>query len=330
MKKTLLSICALLVWAGTAFAINANTVEIVFNGTTATVNVASNIASYVSVGSGTSSHVRIVQDSLFAGVDKTVDNEDGEIIYVLSGTSTDGEFFLEGSFKATVELRGLTLTNPGGPAINLQDGKRISMSVKNGTTNTLTDGANEDYNGCIHCKGHLKLKGKGTLNVAGKSRHGIYSKEYLEVKNLTLNVTGAVKDGIHCKEYMLVESGTLSVSGVQDDAIQVELSGTTSTGTTASHEDEDSGNFYMTGGTLTIASGYQGKAVKADGTISMTGGTRNFDTTSTEEYAGVQGIVLSEQAGTSAVFDLQGRRATPHAKGLVLLRQGGKTIKTIR
>ena len=78
-----------------ANAIDKNTVNIVYNGTTATVTVASNISSYVTVTSGTSSHVKIVQSADFAGVDANSDNEDGEIIYSLSGTSTDGEFYME-------------------------------------------------------------------------------------------------------------------------------------------------------------------------------------------------------------------------------------------
>lgn len=289
MKKLLFGLIALMACAYSARAINANTVEIVYNGTTVSISVANNISSYVSVESGTSSHVRIVQDSLFAGIDKTVDNEDGEIIYVLSGTSDDGEFYLDGSFKATVELNGLTLTNPSGPAINIQNGKRVTVSAKKNTISTLTDGANENYNGCFHSKGHTKFKGKGTLNIVGNSRHGVYSKEYIEVKNLALNITTAAKDGIHCKEYFLMESGTVVITGAQDDGIQVELSGTESTGTTASHEEEDSGNFYMTGGTLYI-SGQQGKAVKADGTVNCTSGTRNFDASATEEYAGINSI----------------------------------------
>ena len=332
MKKTIFSILALAAFTLPIGAIDNNTVEVVYNGTTATITVAPNISSYVTVQSGTSSHVKLVQDANFAGVDKTVDNEDGEIIYVLSGTSTDGEFYMEGAFKATVELSGLTLTNPSGPALNIQDGKRISLSAKKGTTSTLTDGANEAYNGCIHIKGHTKLKGKGTLNVAGRSKHGIYSKEYLEVKNLTLNITAAEKDGLHCKEYFLMESGTVSITGAQDDAIQVELGGTTSTGTTTNHEDEDSGNFYMTGGTLTLA-GYQGQAIKADGTITYSGGKQNFDTANTKIYADVQSSTFHLSSSTKAFYDLQGRKTTESqaAKGLYIMKaQDGKTIKRMK
>ena len=320
----------MLATATAVHAIDNNTVEIVFSGTTATVTIADNISSYVTCSSGTSSHVVLVQASTFAGVDATTDNEDGEIIYSLSGTSTDGEFYLEGSYKCTVELNGLTLTNPSGPAINIQNGKRVALSAQKGTTSTLTDGANENYNGCYHCKGHTKLKGKGTLNVVGNSKHAIYSKEYIEVKNLTLNITGAVKDAIHCKEYLLMESGTVTISGAGDDAVQVELK-ETNTGETVDHEDEDTGNFYMEGGTLTI-SGYTGKAVKTDGTISFIGGTQNFDITDIEQNAASTGIAQTLSNATTSVteyYDMQGRKSDGTKPGLYIVRQGNNVRKVM-
>jgi hypothetical protein len=87
--------------------------------------------------------VRIVQSEDFAGIDATTDNPDGEIFYSLSGTSSDGEFYLEGSYKCTVELSGVTLTNPSGPAVNIQNGKRIAVSAKKNKVNTLSDGPDE-------------------------------------------------------------------------------------------------------------------------------------------------------------------------------------------
>lgn len=329
MKKKILSLM-MLAAATAVHAIDNNTVEIVFSGTTATVTIADNISSYVTCSSGTSSHVVLVQASTFAGVDATTDNEDGEIIYSLSGTSTDGEFYLEGSYKCTIELNGLTLTNPSGPAINIQNGKRVALSAQKGTTSTLTDGANENYNGCYHCKGHTKLKGKGTLNVVGNSKHAIYSKEYIEVKNLTLNITGAVKDAIHCKQYFLMESGTVNITAAGDDAIQVELK-ETNNGETVDHKDEDTGNFYMEGGTLTI-SGYTGKAVKADGTISFIGGTQNFDTTDIEQNAASTGITQTLSNATTSVteyYDMQGRKSDGTKPGLYIVRQGNNVRKVM-
>lgn len=330
MKKIIMitALAAVLAVPTKSAAVDNNTVEIVYSGTTATVTVADNISSYVTVSSGTSSHVKIVQSESFAGVDATTDNEDGEIIYTLSGTSTDGEFYMEGSYKCTLVLNGLTLTNPSGAAIAVMNGKRVAVSVKKGTTNTLTDAANDTYNGCYHCKGHTKFKGKGTLTVTGNSKHAIYSKEYIEVKNLTLNVSSAVKDGIHCKEYFLMESGTVNIASATDDGIQVELKGTTSTGTTTDHDDEDSGNFYMEDGTLTI-SGYGGKAVKADGSITFSGGTQNFDTSDITETAGISEIVNSKSSN-SKYYDLQGRQTDKLRKGICIIRKDGISKKIVK
>lgn len=319
-----------LVCSSAAMAIDANTVEVFYNGSSAIVSIASNISQYVTVESGTSSHVRIIQSDDFAGVDATTDNPDGEIFYSLSGTSSDGEFYLGGSYKCTVELNGLTLTNPSGPAVNIQNGKRVSVSAKKGKMNTLADGPNENYNGCFHCKGHTKFKGKGTLNIVGNSRHGIYSKEYVEVKNLELNISGAEKDGIHCKNYFYMESGTLKIESAGDDAIQVELDGDTSTGETTEHEDEDSGNFYHEGGSITVGI-YGNKAVKADGSVNLRAGTRNFTIDETEQYADVSELeAAGNEASTSETYDLSGRRAKASRPGIYVVREGKKAKVILR
>ncbi len=332
MRKLLTSIFACLAGTLTMSAIEDNTVEVIFNGTSATVNIANNISSYVTNQSGSSSHVKLVQSESFSGINASEDNEDGEIIYVLSGSTSNGEFYLEGAFKCTVELSGVSITNPSGPAINVQNGKRVSVSIKKSTTNTLTDGANEDYNGAFHSKGHTKFKGKGTLNVVGNSKHGIYSKEYLEIKNCNINITKAVKDGIHCKEYFFMESGNVSISGAGDDGIQVELSGNASTGVMPQHEEEDSGNFYMANGTLTI-SNYEGKAIVADGTITYSGGTQNFDTSDTKILAGIEDIQASKPSRIQdGIYDLQGRKlqAAPQHRCIYIIVENGQAKKVIR
>ena len=332
MRKLLTSIFACLAGTLTMSAIEDNTVEVIFNGTSATVNIANNISSYVTNQSGSSSHVKLVQSESFSGINASADNEDGEIIYVLSGSTSNGEFYLEGAFKCTVELSGVSITNPSGPAINVQNGKRVSVSIKKSTTNNLTDGANEDYNGAFHSKGHTKFKGKGTLNVVGNSKHGIYSKEYLEIKNCNINITKAVKDGIHCKEYFFMESGNVSISGAGDDGIQVELSGNASTGAMPQHEEEDSGNFYMANGTLTI-SNYEGKAIVADGTITYSGGTQNFDTSDTKILAGIEDIQANKPSRIQdGIYDLQGRKlqAAPQHRCIYIIVENGQAKKVIR
>ena len=308
MKKVFL---LLLLMLGTVSMQATNTVTVVYDGANATITIDDDIASYITVDSGTSSHVVITS---------TAETDEIEIIYALNGSSDDGSFCLNGEYKCEIDLNGLTLTNPTGPALNIQNGKRIDVSAKKNTVNTLADGVNADYKGCIHCTGHLEFKGKGELNVVGNSSHAIYSKEYVELKNLTLNINGAVKDGIHCKEYFLMERGTITISNTGDDGIQCELAGEASTGEIVGHEDEDTGNVYQLDGTLTIEN-YAGKAIKADGSIFYRGGTQNFDTADT---TGISAVMNSETASGTAVYDLSGRRVYNPSHGVYI--QNGKKV----
>ena len=242
-----------------------NNVTVSYNGTTATVTVDDNIAQYLTV-TQSGAHVSIAQSA----------NVAEEITYTLSGVSTDGEFYMSGSFKATIQLSGLTLTNAtpvySGAAIHIQNSKRINIKVVEGTTNTLTDAANGSQKGCLYVKGHAEFKQRGTLNIVGNTNHGIKAGEYISVKNATINITSAVGDGISCNQYFLMESGSVNISGTGDDGIQCDLDGETSTGMTIDHEDEDSGNVYVSGGSITINSNaIAAKGIKCQGDAYISG-----------------------------------------------------------
>ena len=262
MKKlTILFVALVMTIAVGAQTPSNNTVEVAYNGTTATVAVADNIAQYLTVTQN-GAHVSIAQSDSLAS----------EITYKLSGTSTDGEFYMSGSYKATIELNGLTLTNVtpvySGAAIHIQNSKRINVKVITGTTNTLADATTGSQKGCLYVKGHAEFKQQGTLNVVGNLKHAIKAGEYISVKNATINVTSAVGDGISCNEYFLMESGTINISGTEDDGIQCDLDGDTSTGETTDHEDEDSGNIYISGGNITInCAAIAAKGIKSAGDI---------------------------------------------------------------
>ena len=251
-------------------AVTDNEVSVVYNGDGALVNVAGNIAQYVDI-TVSGAHVTIAQSEL-------VDDNVGEITYNLKGSSSDGEFAMSGSYKATIALNGLTLTNPSGAPINITNGKRIAVSIKKDTENTLVDGASGSQKGCLYVKGHLELKGKGVLNVTGNTSHAIKSGEYVEMKNCTVNILKSVKDGISCNQYFLIESGTLNLAGIGDDGIQCDIENSEGTPIAATdaasggHEDEDTGNIYLAGGTITATiTADAAKGINAEGDITVSG-----------------------------------------------------------
>jgi len=256
-------------------AVQDNTVAVEYNGETAAITVAGNVAQYLTI-TASGAHVNIEQSSELAE----------EITYTLSGSSEDGEFYMSGSYKATVELNGLTLTNAkpvtSGAAVHIQNGKRIKVKVLEGTSNTLVDAANGSQKGALYVKGHPEFSGKGTLTVNGNVKHAIKSGEYMTVKDATLVVKSAAGDGINCGQYFLMKSGVLDISGVEDDGIQCDIDDTDvgSTGETADHEDEDSGNIYLEGGQITInTAGIAAKGVKSEGDLIVKGGVSDITTT---------------------------------------------------
>lgn len=245
-------------------AVEDNVVTVTYSGTTAHVDIAGNVARYVDA-SVSGAHVTLTQSA------EVAETTCGEITYRLSGSSTDGSLSLNGSYKSSVELLGLTLTNPSGAAIDIQNGKRIKFSVKEGTVNSLTDGAGGGQKGCIVCKGHLEFKGKGELTVAGNESHAIFAKEYIEMKNCTVNVTSAVKDGVNCNQYFLMESGVLNINGVGDDGIQASFKDDTD------REAEDTGALTISGGTVTVnVTGDASKGIKCEGPMTISGGDLNI------------------------------------------------------
>lgn len=249
-------------------AVTDNTVQVAYSAESADITVAGNIARLLTI-TQTGAHVSIIQSADVAE----------EITYTLSGTSSDGGFYNEGAFKATVELNNLNLTNISavysGAAVHIQNSKRIKVKPLNGTTNTLVDAAGGKQKGCLYIKGHAEFAQKGTLNVTGNVKHGIKTGEYFSIKNSTINILSAVGDGINCEQFFLMESGTITINNVADDGLQCDIEDTTigSTGETVDHEEEDSGNIYISGGTLTMnITGVACKGIKSEGNIAISGG----------------------------------------------------------
>ena len=249
-------------------AVTDNTVRVAYSDASADITVAGNIARLLTIAQS-GAHVSIIQSADVAE----------EITYTLSGSSSDGGFYNEGAYKATVELNNLNLTNVSatysGAAVHIQNSKRIKVKPLNGTTNTLVDAAGGKQKGCLYIKGHAEFAQKGTLNVTGNVKHGIKTGEYFSIKNSTINILSAVGDGINCEQFFLMESGTIIINNVADDGLQCDIEDTTvgSTGETADHEDEDSGNIYINGGTLTMnITGVACNGIKSEGNIAISGG----------------------------------------------------------
>ena len=144
----------------------------------------------------------------------------GKIGYQVKGTCSNGSLKIYSEKKFRLLFNGVTLTNPTGPAINIQSGKTVYASIVNGTTNTLCDGATysapvigsngeeEDQKGTLFSEGQLIFdgytNGTGTLNVTSHGGHAICSDDYIMVRGSNINILSSAKDGFRTKEKFII------------------------------------------------------------------------------------------------------------------------------
>lgn len=303
-------------------AISDNSVSISYDGNKAQVVIAGNIAPYITA-TVSGAHVSIIQGD-------GIGDDTGKVEYTLNGESSDGQFYLEGSYKMDMTLAGLTLTNPSGPAIYIDNGKKINISVQKGTENTLSDGTGGDWKGCVRVKGHTELKGKGTLNITGNSVNAFWGKEFLEMKNLTLNIKGAIKDGINVNQHFTMESGTLNIDNVGDDGLQVSFKTDDDDNIIPLSEDEDNtGALTISGGNITIANTAVGsKGLKAEGAITISEGEETATIVTVNTTGGTDTSDSSDLKASACMKSDTSINITGGTLTMTNSGQGGRAINT--
>lgn len=253
--------------------IESNSVAVVYDDASAHVVIAGGIAHLIDV-KVRGAHVTVLQSA------EAVD----EITYKLSGSSADGSLYMDGSLKATFVFDGLTLTNPDSCAVNIQDGKRINIVLKEGKVNSLTDGirgandGSDAHKACFYVDGHVEFNGAGSLIINGKVNHGFSSDEYCQLKagTGTITVASAPNDGFHIGQYFLASGGTVNITS-QGDGIDVGKKKNPST--------VDNGKMFINAGNFVIrAEGKASKGIKCDDAMEINGGELDITCTGDAIY----------------------------------------------
>lgn len=284
------------------------TVLVTWADTEATVKYAANLSGLLDVAN-TDAHVAVLQNSDIAN----------EITYVLSGSSSNGSFYQDGSYKITLQLNGLNLTCVDSAAVNIQDGKRIAVELVEGTDNALADVSGGSGKGAMMVNGHTEFKGEGALTLTGNVKHAFWGDEYVELKKTvgTITVASAVKDGFSINQYFEMKGGTVNISNVGDDGIQTDLSG--------DDTDEHNGEVIISGGNLTIAnSAATSKGINAASHVTISGGTIDIQTSGATEF-NTKKLKLQASACISSDSTLTITGGTLTAKNIGV---GGKGIKS--
>lgn len=243
---------------------------------------------------------------------------------VLTGNSTDGGLQVFNDNKYIIELNGVSLTNPTGPAINNQGKKTCYVVVNDGTNNTLTDGTGYaveengiQYKGAVFSEGQLVFSGNGSLNVYGNNKHGIASDDYVRIRKGTdiyvnvakhegtsgsgikandgIYINGGIVNveanadggkGINCEDSVIVNSGRLIVITTGAPIIDTSINDTTSCAGIKSDM-----AFIQKGGDIALLSkGEGGKGINSTGNITVSGGTLNIVSLGEKGLATPKGI----------------------------------------
>ncbi len=290
-----------------------NTVAVNYDGTSAKVVIAGNLAPYLSA-TVNNAHVTIIADNTL----------EQSVTYTLNGTSTNGSFYMDGDYAISLVLNNLNLTNPDSAAINIQDGKLIEVQLAEGTTNSLADGltnvTDDDSDGhkaALYINGHSSWTGSGSLTLKGNVKHAYSSDEYTLLNSGlgTITVTSALSDGFHISQYFKMQGGTVNITA-SGDGIDVGAK---------KSEKTDNGNMMLEGGTLIVSTnGEATKALKCDSCITVSGGEITAVTTGNAVYDSSSADISSSAAAKcGGTFTMTGGTMNLSSSG-----SGGKGINS--
>ncbi|MDD3430050.1 MAG: carbohydrate-binding domain-containing protein [Oscillospiraceae bacterium] len=186
--------------------------------------------------------------------------------YVVNGSLTNGQIIVEAANtdKVQIVLNGVNITCESSAPIFVKQADKVFLTLAEGSTNTVTDGANyvldanEEPNGAVFSKDDLTINGSGTLVVTANYNNGIVSKDDLYITGGTITVS-APNHGLKGKDAIAICGGNLTITAGTDG---IQASNTT---------EAEKGWISIDGGTLNIVSANDG--LQAESTLQITDGT---------------------------------------------------------
>jgi len=286
-----------------------------------------------------------------------------DLIYnvIVMGTAKNGSLRIEGGYRKTLYLNGADITNPTGPAINIQSGKRVDVHlVGSCDRRNILKGAGresvgvgedkEQFKGAFFSEGSLVFRGSGSLEVSSAKKHAIVSDGFIEVDSGNIIIYQSESDGIHANERIAIKGGTLQIK-CAGDAVQNERSDSISisggkvtlwtTGVKSHGITSDSGDVNVSGGAeikITVV-GDASKGIRSSlKTVKIRGGNTDIETygniaksttsdptDSTSSAAGVKGDGFEMSAGSLKI-----KSAGDNSKGINIERNAEITGGNVR
>ncbi len=197
----------------------------------------------------------------FKGSNVTIDGTKAIITgggnYLISGKSANGQVCVRTATEEKVKiiLDGVDIANSSGPAVFIDEAKKCTVELKEGTESILRDGDKDKINdGVIFSNDTLRIKGGGKLVIESNNAHGIASDDDVIIESGTYEIT-SIKSGIYAHDDITINDGELRIFGGTN--------GLKSRGTL----NINGGKCYISGGTKEEKS-----SVYAEGDFNYTGG----------------------------------------------------------
>lgn len=188
-----------------------------------------------------------------------------DIVYYLSGSSTNGFFALTPDRGYTVVMDQLSLTSQDYAPIQLNgaaDGESYTCSLHLKGKNNVADGSGNELKGAFYTKSKLKINedgSEGSLAITGNKKHALNSSKNVELYAGALTIDGAESDGINADALKLY-GGELSISQTKGDGVDC------------------SERILVEGGKISLSvSADDTKGLKCDSVIEIKGGTITAD-----------------------------------------------------
>lgn len=135
--------------------------------------------------------------------------------YHVTGSSSDGQIYVstEAEEKVKIVLDGVDITCLSGPAIFIDEAKKCTIELADGSANYLKDSVKDKVNdGVIFSNDTLRIKGGGYLEISAGNAHGIASDDDIIIESGEYNIT-SVKSGIFAHDDITINGGDLVVFG---------------------------------------------------------------------------------------------------------------------
>jgi len=210
-----------------------------------------------------------LQPMVFSGSSDQKISEGGT--YVLSGNLSDAKLVIDTKQKVYLQLDGVSINNARGPAIQVVNAKKLTVTVNEGTKNEITDGGKSKAALSSDCK--IIFEGKGELRINGNKEHGIQSKEGITINDADL-IINAIKDGIKAKESIIINEGNINIEEAvegMESKNKILIKGGSLTVNARDDGISAENDITIAGGEVYL-SALKGDAIDSNGTIHISGG----------------------------------------------------------